>query len=130
MNKYKYLLGTLFKIGLLWLIAALYKIGICFFSDQFQEADLICYLNWKDGFIFIICYSLVMLTSLIIKLRAIRLNLLLSFLLYILFYGIFAFPYLISSFIQPLIVNSLFHTIVLITILEIYFWNSIKGRTT
>lgn len=118
MNSYKRPSPIVLSIVLLWLVAFLYKFIICLYSESNQRADLICSLNWRDGFILILCYTVVQIFILFFKIHKVWIRILFTFLLYSLAYSLIALPYFISSFFQPFLVNTFFHAMIAIILIE------------
>ena len=97
----------------------LYVKLICHFSSLSEDLDLICALEWKDGVFLGSSYIVIKFLSVILDLNTITKRITGSLLLYLVSYGIFAFPYMISSFFQPLLVNSFLHVLLMIFGIEV-----------
>jgi len=122
MNLLKYyFFHVILPITSLFAIGVVYKYSVCQFDTKSPDAELICILNWKDGFILICCYAIVKGLSHILRFETISKRILITLLLYCICFGIIAWPYLIVSFFQPLLVNVFLHALCLIVITEILY---------
>ena len=91
----------------------------CAYSMTSQTAGLVCRLNWKDGAILLGSYSAVKVGSSIFNSNTIYKILLAALILYSIVYVMIAPPYWFSSFFQELEANSLYHTLLIITVVEL-----------
>lgn len=128
MNSYGF--QRLLPVVIIFILLWGYKTIICGIASYSIHADLICNLNWKDGFILTCCYSFTRLIASKIGISTIGTRLITTFVLYNIIYSILAFPYLLSSYFQPLVRNSFIHIFFLLTFLEIYFYsiNNVNKR--
>jgi hypothetical protein len=117
-----YLYTTILPIAFLWIIGILYVKTMCHFSNSSDSADLICSLNWKDGFILFCCYTAVKVLGPILKLDAIIKRVITTVLLYCIVLALIAWPYLIASFFQKLPCNVFMHALAAIIAVEYLFW--------
>ena len=118
--KYYFFYITL-PITSVFAIGFLYKYSVCLLENKSPDAEMICYLNWKDGFILICCYAIVKGVSHILRFETISKRILITLLFYCISFGILAWPYLIASFFQPLLVNVFVHALIFIVITEILY---------
>jgi len=117
-----YIIQSIFPTVMLWGIAVLYRYIICNFSESSDDADFICDLNWKDGFILTCCYSIIKLfISPILEFNSVLSRVIATIVLYIISYAVIAFPFLLASFFQPFLLNVFFHCLIIITAIEILF---------
>jgi hypothetical protein len=130
MNKIKNLFSLLIKLGVIWSLAITYKMMLCAFAKQNYNAEMICYLNWKDGFIFLSAFTLISMVEYLFENYSLRKKMLFSLLVYSVVYSVVALPYFLSSFIQPLSTNSFLHTFFVIIILELVFSKKCKRTQT
>jgi hypothetical protein len=122
----KYIIGSILPILSLVLLAFLYKNVMCYYAkNSSSNASLICDLNWKDGAILLCCYCVVKLVSPLLDFDTIFKRVIITIVFYCFAYGLIAFPYLITSFLQPFLVNVFLHGLGLILITEYFFcWPS------
>ena len=122
MNKiYKYIIAAILPVGLLWLICFILKIIVCHFSGSSSDADFLCDFKWKDGFILLCSYSLVRLITPILGLNTFTQRIFVTIILYSIFYGLYAFPFWVASFIQPIKLNVFLQVLFLIILVEYLF---------
>jgi hypothetical protein len=120
-NINKYLITVILPLGLLWSICFILKIIVCHFSSNSSDADFLCSFKWKDGFILLCSYSLVRLITPILGLNTFYQRVFATILLYSIFYGLYAFPFWIASFIQPIRLNVFLQVLLLIILVEYLF---------
>jgi len=111
----------LVQLAIIVTVCICYKLIVCNFAQSSSNAEFICEVNWKDGFIFLCCYSIVKLLSPFLSFDSIRKRIVITTGLYCITYGIIAFPYLIASFFQPLIINVFLHVFAIVIAIEILF---------
>jgi len=116
-----YIFHVILPITSLFAVGLVYKYSVCQFDTKSPDANLICNLNWKDGFILICCYAIVKGLSQILGFETISKRLLITLMLYCISFGIIAWPYLITSFFQPFLVNVFAHALCLIVFIEILY---------
>lgn len=107
-----------------FLLGFLYRQAICHFANDQNDAGLICDLSWKDGLILLCCYAVIRPLSFILHFNTILQRLIATTVLYIIAYGLLAWPYMIASFFQPLPRNIFIHSIVLLLLVEYVFWKT------
>jgi hypothetical protein len=114
-------------ILLLAILFSLYVGSAWLLGKKSTNATLIYELNWKDGFILICSYSMVKVISPFLGFHNVVKRLFLTLLLYCFSYAIIAFPYWLTSFLQPFQTNVFIHTFFLICFIELPF-SKIKRR--
>jgi len=104
-----------------WLILILYKYLICKFQTQSYGFEVICDLAWKNGLIYCITFTIstIILRNSLIFGFSYLFKILLTFLLYVLIFGVIAFPYMYVSFLHPFASNSLFHVSGLLLLFDV-----------
>ena len=107
-----------------FLIGFLYRQTICHFANDQNDAGLICDLSWKDGFILLCCYAVIRPLSFILHFNTILQRLIATSVLYVIAYGLLAWPYMLSSFFQPLRRNVFMHGLALLLFIEYIFWKT------
>jgi hypothetical protein len=118
----QFLINILLPIACVWIVAVLYTVILCkFANNDLSDAGFICTFNWKDGFILLCSYSIVKLVSGLLDFDRILKRVLISLGLYCVAYGLIAFPFFLSSFFQPFLVNVFLHSLILIIVIEIVF---------
>lgn len=117
----QYILYTIIPIISLAILFFLYLKFICLLSKKLIDANLICELNWKDGFILVCSYSVIKIISPALGFHTVIKRLLIILLLYCVSYAIIAFPYWLTSLIQPFQTNVFIHTFLLICLIEFIF---------
>ncbi len=116
-----YILQTVMPIVFVLGIGIVYKHIICSMSSSSEDADFICDMNWKDGFILICSYCVIKFLSPILEFDSMIKRLFITACLYFIAYGFIAFPFILVSFFQPLPVNVFFHAFILIVLVELLF---------
>lgn len=116
-------LKTALKIAIAFILLFSYYYTFKSLKDKGSDYELIAVLNWVDGFFLVVSFSIIQIFANIFqKLKnKVLLRWILIAIIYILLYGIFAFPNMIVSFLQSLKVNSLLHFTILLLILEVLF---------
>ncbi len=122
---YQYCIVTFFPMIVLLLLCVLYKSIICYFEKTSPSASLICILNWKDGLILLCSYFVIKLVSPFLGFGSVMKRIFLTFVLYTVFYAAYAFPFWLTSLLQPLATNVFIHILILIFLVEITFSNVI-----
>lgn len=121
---HQYCIVTFVPMLVLLLLCVLYKSIICFFEKTSPNASLICILNWKDGLILLCSYFVIKVVSPFLEFESIMKRIFLTFGLYTIFYAAYAFPFWLTSLLQPLTANVFIHILILIFLVEIIFSNS------
>ncbi len=121
MKKNQYIIYTIVPIVSLAILFFLYIKGVWLLGKKSIDATLIYELNWKDGFILFCSYSVIKILSPALGFHTIIKRLLVSLLLYCFSYAILAFPYWLTSLIQPFQTNVFLHTFLLILVIELVF---------
>lgn len=117
----QYIIYTIIPIISLAILFFLYLKCMCLLDKKSTDTTLICELNWKDGFILVCSYSVIKIISPALGFHTIIKRLLIILLLYCFSYAIIAFPYWLTSLIQPLQTNVFIHTFLLICLIELIF---------
>jgi hypothetical protein len=110
-----------------FLLGLLYRQTICHFANDQNDAGLICDLTWKDGLILLCCYAVIRPLSFVLNFNTILQRLIATAVLYIIAYGLIAWPYMIVSFFQPLPRHVFVHGLALLAGIEYFFWKNARG---
>ncbi len=124
MQSIKHFLYIVLPVLSAFLIGFLYRQTICHFANDQNDAGLICDLSWKDGFILLCCYAVIRPLSFILHFNTILQRLIATSVLYVIAYGLLAWPYMVSSFFQPLPRNVYMHGLALLLFIEYVFWKT------
>jgi hypothetical protein len=122
-----YGIKVLMPISFVIITAVVYKVSTCNFSSRSNIADIICYVNWYDGLFLVCSYVLVKLISPIIGAISFLRSFGYTLVLYVVSYGIIAFPFLILSVFKPVSLNVFLHGLLVILIAE---WLSYRASVS
>jgi hypothetical protein len=110
-------------LSLLWLFAWAYYAAMGLLAKSSDNADFIYTVNWKAGCILITCYSIVKLLSPVLGFYRMRVRLLLSIVLYSFSFALIVFPLFWVFFFQPFLVNTFFHALIAVFIVEFFSYD-------
>lgn len=113
-----HLLVSCIAIALAFVIGYVYWKIACFLSENNNAADFICSFKWKDGLILLCSYACVKLLSYPLDFDSKRKRVMVTMGLYAFSYAILAFPFFIASIFQPMVTNTLLHSVLIVVFVE------------
>lgn len=117
-NEWAFGIGYILSIPILWIFLGCYKALFCWLSESINVLGLVCRNNWHDGLFFCISFTIAKMIDFEKENTSAFSVFIKSIIIYVLIYGLFAFPYMIVSFSQDLKAHTLLHFILLFFAVE------------